>query len=63
MINNVQRPLNTVVSRRARENALRRTAEAIFTKEAKASAGTDAQKIAAAWMKQQGETDEQNYTA
>ncbi len=57
MITNPQRPLNTVISRRAREKAIYRAAEKIFTREAKASLGSDADKLLAAWLK--GITHEQ----
>jgi hypothetical protein len=57
---NPQRPLNSTISRRARENAERAAAQKTFTKEAKATVGTDMQKIAALFLKQQGEPDEQS---
>lgn len=59
MITNPQRPLNAVISRRARENAALAAAQKIFTAEAKATVGgTDIEKITALWLKNQGDTDE-----
>jgi hypothetical protein len=63
MTPNIQRPLNAVVSRRARENAERAAAQKIFTREAKASLGSNNDKLLALWLKQQGETDGENAEA
>jgi hypothetical protein len=51
-------PLNTAISRRAKENQERAEREAIRISECKKTVGTDAQKIADAWMK--GQANEEN---